>query len=330
MPIRAYRVKTHLTLSGLDHQDGDFALKQLARRVNIPQRNQQVVDAYLKHARGQKAIAYCADIQHAKDLAEAFRCRGIPAAAIWGNDPDRKAKLQQSRSGKLKLLTNCDLLTTGYDDPGLECVLMCRPTESRVLYVQAIGRVLRLCPGKKEGTVIDFTDNHQRHRLVGAWNFLGNPQLLKDTADLQRKHTLDRSIRDAHDDYLAFGGLLSITEFFESIKLLDEPPIPREWNLGGYAWHSEGATEKQLELLQREGYDTQNTHWSKGQAQMVIENLPPNENQTRLLLAFGFDVFTRHWTRGQADKALHHVRDKGQKPDWKRVNLFFGNQKMNT
>src|SRR5690606_16056539 len=98
---------------------------------------------------------------------------GIRAISVSGDDTDREQRVQDFENGKYQVVANSQLLVEGWDDPTVDCVMMCRPTQSRALYIQAVGRGLRLHPGKSDCLILDFHDSSRRHRLVGVWDFWG-------------------------------------------------------------------------------------------------------------------------------------------------------------
>jgi len=150
--LRQYAVETRESLDSVGWRYGDFAEGELSRAVNTERRNQCVLDAYRLHASSRRALAFCVDVAHAEDLASTFRnFAGIQAVAVSGSMPiqERRETLDRFAAGKIQVVTNCAVLTEGFDDVGIEAVLMARPTASRPLYTQCIGRGLRIAPGKK-------------------------------------------------------------------------------------------------------------------------------------------------------------------------------------
>ena len=129
-----------------------------------------IVDSFIQHGSNRKkTVAFCADVKHAIDLAEAFNVAGIVAATIHGNMDieDRRRVLQAFADGKIRILTNCGVLTEGFDCPEIDAILLCRPTRSQGLYVQCVGRGTRVSPGKKDCLVMDFVDASR----LGLCNF---------------------------------------------------------------------------------------------------------------------------------------------------------------
>ena len=176
-PITGWRITTDIDLDQVEVRSGDFVEGQLAKAINLRSRNDAVLDAYSKYASGRRAIVFCADVAHARAMAETFASAGIKARAVWGDMPRdaRREALESLRGGTTMVLTNCNVLTEGFDEPRVECVVMARPTKSRLLYAQMIGRGTRLHKGKTHLTVIDVADNSREHSLAGIHNVLDLP-----------------------------------------------------------------------------------------------------------------------------------------------------------
>lgn len=166
-PIVPWVVDTSVSLDGVRTQRGDFNQRELADAVNNPHRNGLAVDAWHKYAHERQTLAFTVDVQHAHDLAAAFRARGVRAAAVSGETPkeERRALLADFRRGALDVLTNCMVLTEGTDLPMTSCILHAKPTKSATLYEQMTGRGLRLHPGKSDCIVIDVVDVARKHSL---------------------------------------------------------------------------------------------------------------------------------------------------------------------
>lgn len=171
--IRGYRAQTDTDLSCVGTRNGDYIEFQLAQAVNTDKRNKLVVDSYFEYSYGRKAIAFCANVQHAEDLALMFRENGVEVRALSGSTPEeeRTEALSAFSLGEIQLLTNCNLFTEGFDEPSIGCILMCRPTKSSTLYTQCIGRGTRRHPGKADCIVIDFCDN--RHDICSLPMLMG-------------------------------------------------------------------------------------------------------------------------------------------------------------
>ena len=168
------RIETTTVLDDVPSRDGDFAQDRLARAVDTPSRNQLIVDTWKARAADRRSTTvFCASVLHAQHVAECFRENGVPCQAVWGEMPmkgpeGRLAVLEDYEAGRLKVIANRDVLTEGWDSPVTDCLLLARPTKSRPLYIQIVGRGLRISPstGKRDLLVIDFTDATRKHQLV--------------------------------------------------------------------------------------------------------------------------------------------------------------------
>lgn len=171
--LKGIRIETETDLDNVRTRGGEFVERDLSDAVNTPERNEQVVAAWLEHARTgetlrKRTLAFCASVQHARDLADAFRAAGVDAETVTGETPpdERREIFGRFHQGALPVLTNVMVLTEGYDEPAIDCILMCRPTKSSGLYIQMAGRGARKSPEKSDCLIIDFADNTARHTLV--------------------------------------------------------------------------------------------------------------------------------------------------------------------
>jgi ATP-dependent helicase IRC3 len=138
---------------------GDFQAGELSRAVNTAQINDITVRTWLAKAEGRKStLVFCIDLAHVSELTKAFQARGINARFVTGDTPraERSATLDGFRAGDFPVLVNCGVFTEGTDVPNIDCVLLARPTKSRNLLVQMIGRGMRLHPGKANCHIIDM------------------------------------------------------------------------------------------------------------------------------------------------------------------------------
>ncbi|OWP05533.1 DEAD/DEAH box helicase [Marssonina coronariae] len=139
--------------------NGDFQPGELSRAVNTEEINEITVRSWLAKAEGRKStLVFCVDLAHVAGLTNTFRKHGIDARFVTGDTPksERSARLDSFRGGGFPVLVNCGVFTEGTDIPNIDCVLLARPTRSRNLLVQMIGRGMRLFPGKKDCHIIDM------------------------------------------------------------------------------------------------------------------------------------------------------------------------------
>lgn len=168
--IRAYRLISNIDLSNVRFNGKEFVKSDLQKTVQVPSRDQLVVDLLLKYFTGSKpeqrsnkaylnkqGVIFCVDIKHAKRMSDLLNKHGIKAAAVHGND--RKG-LEAYKQGTINFLCVCDLLNEGWDAPQTSIVVMARPTMSKVLYTQQLGRGTRNHPDKEALYVIDVVDSY--------------------------------------------------------------------------------------------------------------------------------------------------------------------------
>lgn len=166
---RAYRVKTDTDISKVKAVNGEFSQGELETTINNSGRNLGILKAYKKIAKKRKStIVFCAGVQHAIDIAKIFKDDGIKAEYLSGDTSpeDRKRIIEDFKKGKIKVLTNCQVLTTGFDAPNTDCIIFASPTRSKTKYVQCLGRGLRLSKGKLDCLVLDFIDEMGNHTVI--------------------------------------------------------------------------------------------------------------------------------------------------------------------
>ncbi len=201
VPLRGFRIATAADLAGLG-AGSDFVVDELAERVDIEQRNALVARTIQELCRDRRTLVFCVTVAHATHLARALNALGVPTGLIHGGlkGEDRAQVLRDFRAGRLRVVTNIGVLTVGFDDPGVSCVAIARPTRSETLYIQCVGRGTRLAPGKEDCLVLDFVD-------LGDLSLVTLPTLagLPPTLDLKGA-SLDEAERRAGAVFSAYPG----------------------------------------------------------------------------------------------------------------------------
>lgn len=153
-------VRTNVDLSRVaKDSSGDFATKALSEAVNTATVNDITVRSWLSNASDrQSTLVFCVDTKHVRQLTECFRENGIDARYITASTPrqTRDKGLEAFKKREYPVLLNCGLFTEGTDIPNVDCVVLARPTRSKSLLIQMIGRGLRLYSGKKNCHIIDM------------------------------------------------------------------------------------------------------------------------------------------------------------------------------
>ncbi|HEV3343959.1 MAG TPA: DEAD/DEAH box helicase family protein [Pirellulales bacterium] len=203
VPIRCVRVRTNVDLSRVRFNQVQYNRKDIEETVVVPARDQLIVDTYRSHVPGRKAVAFCVNVRHGESLAELFRSNGVAARSVSGRMPrgEREEYLQEFRDGELRVLCACDILNEGWDCPNVEVLLMARPTLSKVVYLQQLGRGTRKAPGKECLTVFDFVDNSTRYNQAYTLNRAAGERSYRPGGLLLAPETL----RKAEDEALRRG-----------------------------------------------------------------------------------------------------------------------------
>ncbi len=202
VPIRCVRVETNVDLTKVRFNAIQYNRRDIEEAILVPGRDRLIVDTYLDHVRGRKAVVFCVNVRHGETLASLFRSQDIPARSVSGRMPtkDRQSALDEFASGAVRVLCACDLLNEGWDCPDVEVLFMARPTLSKVIYLQQLGRGTRKAPGKESLIVFDFVDNATKynaslslHRILGGKRYRSGGLLLGDAATMRaEQEALDR------------------------------------------------------------------------------------------------------------------------------------------
>jgi superfamily II DNA or RNA helicase len=163
-PIRALSIPLQIDLNKVAMQNGDFKAADLADAL-APYLG-QIAQEMVEHCRGRKTLVFTPLVATAVRFAEMLAASGFRANWVSGEDPDRAVKLAAyAAAGPGAVLVNSMLLTEGYDDPRTDCIVCLRPTKSRPLYAQIVGRGTRICDGKPDLLLLDFLWMSDRHEL---------------------------------------------------------------------------------------------------------------------------------------------------------------------
>jgi len=308
--LDAVRVKTTTSLDSVRTTAGELNQKDLAEEINNPQRNQLVVANYIKYAKGRQAIFFCTDIAHTMDLSVIFNEHGISCKPITGDEditPERSQSIKDFKARKIEVLTNCMVLTHGFDAPNVGCVGMASPTKSLTKYLQCCGRGTRLKDEEfvskfgQNAIILDYIDNTSRHNLVNAW------ELDKDK-DPEDRVFITQEKRDKLLEARKKKALLNIKrEEDERVSLLK---IPRP-KISKSIRMQEPASEKQLAWIASLGYDVVNDSYTKQMCSQIIMDLPATQKQRGLLKFKGYDVDSvTVLTRGMMEAAMKDLEKR--------------------
>lgn len=163
--VRCIRIHTNIDMTKVRFNSVQYNIRDLDVKICVTERNKLIVDTWLNYVKDKRTVVFCASVKHAEQIAELFKAQGVSAVAVSGGmkTSERKEYLAKFESGELKVLCACDLLNEGWDCPKTEVLFMARPTMSKVLYTQQLGRGMRLSEGKDYLMVFDFVDNASQY-----------------------------------------------------------------------------------------------------------------------------------------------------------------------
>ena len=171
--LRSKLTTTKLEVDGVHKRGGEYIESELQAAVDTKDKNTKVVREIIKlGAERQSWLIFCAGVAHAHHVKEALTEQGIVAQCVTGETPsaERDKMLADFKAGRIRALTNANVLTTGFDAPGIDLIAMLRPTMSPGLYVQMAGRGLRIAEGKTDCLVLDFAGVVEQHGPITAVN----------------------------------------------------------------------------------------------------------------------------------------------------------------
>lgn len=194
-------VKSKANLSKVKlSKDGDLATAQLSKAVNTPENNEITFRAWQAEAGNRKStLIFCVDLNHVRCLTSVFRQHGIDAQFVTGSTKKRTRaeRLDAFRARKFPVFLNCGVFTEGTDIPNIDCVLLARPTKSRNLLVQMIGRGMRLYPGKENCHVIDMVSSLETGIVSVPTLFGLDPtEILKKASPAEMKDLKSRRVQE--------------------------------------------------------------------------------------------------------------------------------------
>jgi superfamily II DNA or RNA helicase len=162
-------------LRGVHVRQGDYVTAEVEERVDTQKLVGDIVEHWLRLARGRPTVVFCASVRHSIHVRDRFREAGIMAEHLDGEMPaeERDILLAKLASGEIEVITNCGVLTEGWDAPAVSCIVLAKPTKSLGLFRQMVGRGLRPVPGKENLLLLDHADATRAHGLISdpiAWS----------------------------------------------------------------------------------------------------------------------------------------------------------------
>lgn len=323
-PISARMVPLDIDISSVSVQNGDYASGQLGDALE-PYLD-AIADDMAETCRGRRTVVFLPLIKTSVSLKDKLIERGVIASEVNGQSQDRAEKLKAFDEGKIDVLCNSMLLTEGWDCPSVDCIVVLRPTRSRALYCQMVGRGTRLSPdtGKTELVLLDYLWNTGRHQLCrpaallartdevsaamtkvitdagGDIDLMDAEQQAQKDVQEERERALAKRLEEVRHRKAKLVDPLQYEVSICDNELRDYVPT--------FAWQRDSASDGQKKMLAFFGVD--GTDMDKGKASLLIDKLQERKDkgfatpkQVRLLERRGF----RHpgtWTKNQASKVI--------------------------
>ncbi len=163
---------TEINTDGIGVVAGEFNQGELEEKVNRYETNQQIAEEIVRkvgYYERQHVIIFCSSVSHSENICDLLNAMDFPCVSVDGklSLKEREERLRKFTSGEVRAITNCAILTTGFDYPDVDCVVLIRPTLSTGLYLQMVGRGIRIAEGKKDCLLLDFGGNVMRHGPIG-------------------------------------------------------------------------------------------------------------------------------------------------------------------
>jgi superfamily II DNA or RNA helicase len=297
-PLRVRTLPVKIDLRGVRRTAGDFNIGDLSEAIG--RELEKAADQVAKNLAGRiKALCFTPTIHEAEIFAQLLQERGIAAEPLSGQSIDRDEIVARFRNSQIKVLCNCMVLTEGFDCPDCDTIILLRPTQSRALPVQQIGRVTRLWPTKEFGLLLDFFWLTARHKLCRPADIEG---VERESSPEEAPPLVPGDHRKSLDQKLAEEGALEEEEYdpfaFEPVDPFDIDAyleLPKEF---ASSYQLEEPTQKQIDTLHRLGIPI-----------ICLKN--------RGVVDGLFDIFKRRWAHGLATvPQVKYLRILGHPDPW--------------
>jgi superfamily II DNA or RNA helicase len=278
-PIQVKSVPLKIDLNAVKQTAGDYDSNQLDAAIT-PYLKEIARYLATECPERKKIVVFLPLIQTSQRFVDECIAAGIDARHVDGQSPNRKEILSDFGDGKFRLLANAMLLTEGWDEPGVDCLLVLRPTKSRGLFAQMVGRGTRLCAGKTNLLLLDFLWLHERHDLARPASLVARTKeeekaiteaiLSSEEKDLgeavedaenEREAALIRQIAENASKRERFMPIEQVGALLKDRKIMDYSPV--------FGWEKQPVTQGQKTVLDRFGLKCT----TKGEASMVMNRL---------------------------------------------------------
>lgn len=254
--IRSYRLKSNIDLSAVRYNGKDYNYADLEKTLLVDSRNELIVSTLKKYFFPRndfykQGIVFCVNVTHARRLEKLMKEAGFSAAAVYGTNKHNDEIFRKYEQKEIQLLLSCQLISEGWDSPQTEIVVMARPTLSKVLYTQQMGRGIRKYPGKECLYVIDVVDNYEGKLTPVCFNSLMHIAQYSDFAGVKNNNHDYLEILGLHETEIAMQEI-DIFTFEEKYKdYLSPEQTARELFIGTsslMSWYRKDPSISSLQL----------------------------------------------------------------------------------
>nr|DAP82300.1 MAG TPA: Chromatin remodeling complex ATPase [Caudoviricetes sp.] len=356
-PIKAETIPLTLDISAVSVQSGDFKLGDLGTALDPYLHS--IAEEMQTRCMNRKTVVFLPLVKTSQKFRDILNEAGFCAAEVNGESADRAEVLQDFTDGKYNVLCNSMLLTEGWDDPSVDCIVVLRPTKVRSLYCQMVGRGTRLYPGKDHLLLLDFLWHTERHELCHP------AALICENAEVAEKMTeniaeagcpvdIEEAEQTASEDVVAQREEALAKKLAEMRskrrKLVD--PLQFEMSIQSedlssyvpsFGWEMGPPTDKQIATLEKLGIFADEIDCA-GKATLLLDKLKKRRveglttpKQIRCLERYGFQ-HVGQWPLEAANKMIDRIAATGWKSaprgvdpktyDWRSANgadTFTGN-----
>ena len=322
VPLKAMTIPLKIDVSSVKQSQGDYQLGDLGNALEPYL--EQIASELVEICKTRKTLVFLPLIETSKKFCHLLNEHGLKAAEVNGESPDREQILNDFREGKYQVLCNSMLLTEGYDDPSIDCIVPLRCTKVSSLFTQMIGRGTRLHEGKKDCLIVDFLWQTQKHDLCRPAVLIAKDEevakkITEKLEDGEAKDLIEieeiavRDVLEERENKLAEElrkqrnkkkRLVDPLQFAYSI--MDEDLTSYEPEFG---YETKPATEKQLRTLENFGINSDAVQ-NLGHASMLLDKcIRRNElglstaKQIRKLESYGF-VHVGEWSKADASRMM--------------------------
>jgi superfamily II DNA or RNA helicase len=293
-PIKVRTVPLKIDLSTLPKKAGDFS--EAESGALLEPMLEQIGKTIQEFAADRKTLIFLPLRQTSRKLCSVLQGLGLKAEHVDGDDLDRAKKLKDFKDGKITHLCNAMLLTEGYDEPSIECIIPLRPTASQPLYAQMVGRGTRIFPGKDYLLLLDYLWLHEKHSLIRPAHLIASTTGIADA--------MTERFEDAGSDSLYDHGALDLADVHDSALHEREETLRREL---------EKKASKKSKLVDALEYalDIGSVALADYEPEMPWESEPPTEKQKKLLSTLGIKPESIT-SKGHATKIMLTVFNRGK------------------